>query len=211
MTEHLTLIESALRNSKRPAVTCSFQAECVVLVHMLRELKPDIPVIFLDTYHHFAETLAYRDAIVAAWDLNLVVVGATEPAPGEWRGSTDACCRRHKVGPLFDALETYDTWFTGLRREQSPSRAELESVARFRLPSGRSVDKISPLAAWTSRDVELYTLVHEIPMLPLYARGYTSIGCEPCTRLPVDPANARSGRWDGRKLECGIHIEAKES
>lgn len=211
MIETLTLIEAALRNARRPCITCSFQAECVVLVHLLRELKPDIPVIFLDTYHHFAETLAYRDEIVARWELNLVNVGSADPAPGEWQASTDACCRRHKVGPLFGALDQYDTWFTGLRREQSPSRAQLATVAPFQMPSGKSINKINPLAAWTAREVELYASVHEIPLLPLYARGYTSIGCEPCTRLPVDPTNARSGRWDGQKLECGIHIEPKQS
>jgi phosphoadenosine phosphosulfate reductase len=188
-------------------VTSSFQAECVVLVHMLREIRPDIPVLFLDTVHHFADTLTYRDAIADRWRLNLVTLRADEPAPGLWQQDTSACCARHKVGPLFSALEAHDVWFTGLRREQSPSRAALGEIEPFTLPSGKVLTKVSPLAGWTTRAVWEYAKQHDIPLLPLYDRGYTSIGCEPCTTLPLDPANERSGRWAGQKLECGIHIQ----
>ena len=207
MNDTHALIAEQLSESSAPCVTSSFQAECVVLVHMLRAVRPDIPVLFLDTVHHFAETYSYRDEIVARWGLNLVTLRAAEPAPGLWQQSTDACCARHKVGPLFDALAAYDTWFTGLRREQSASRAGLAAVEPFRLPDGTILRKISPLAAWTTRDVWAYAKAHDIPLLPLYDRGYTSIGCEPCTSLPTDPGNDRSGRWGGRKLECGIHVQ----
>ena len=201
------LIRSSLDAAHAPCLTCSFQAEDVVLLHMLRQVRPDIPVLFLDTVHHFAETCVYRDELAQRWNLAIVTLRADEPAPGLWQASTDACCARHKVGPLFAALESYDAWFTGLRREQSPSRAQLPEVEEFRLPSGRSVTKVSPLATWTTMDVWAYAGQHEIPLLPLYDVGYTSIGCEPCTRLPPDPSNPRSGRWEGRKLECGIHIQ----
>jgi phosphoadenosine phosphosulfate reductase len=113
------------------------------------------------------------------------------------------------VGPLFSALENYDVWFTALRRDQSPSRANLKEVEPFKLPSGNAIRKVAPLAGWTARDVWRYAKDHEIPLLPLYELGYTSIGCEPCTSLPPDPNDPRSGRWQGQKLECGIHIEAK--
>lgn len=209
-TDARDLIAGELARSAAPCVTSSFQAECVVLVHMLRELKPDIPVLFLDTVHHFAETYAYRDRIAAAWNLNLVTLRAAEPSPGLWQHDTAACCGRHKVEPLFGALAAYDTWFTGLRREQSPSRATLAEVEPFRLPGGGVLAKVSPLAGWTTRAVWEYAKRHDIPLLPLYDRGYTSIGCEPCTSLPLDPANERSGRWGGRKLECGIHIQPAE-
>lgn len=202
------IAEALLSGAEHACVTASFQAECVVLVHMLRAVRPDIPVLFIDTVHHFAETYSYRDRLVQDWQLNLVNVSAPQPQPGLWNSSTDACCALHKIGPLFGALEGYDTWFTALRREQSPSRAQLAEVAPFRLPSGKAVSKVSPLATWTMRDVEAYATVHEIPLLPLYARGYTSIGCEPCTLPPPDPSDPRSGRWLGQKLECGIHIEA---
>jgi phosphoadenosine phosphosulfate reductase len=210
MTEATAVVADALGAAAQPCLTCSFQTEDVVVLHMLRERRPDIPVLFLDTFHHFAETVGYRDRLTAEWALNLVNLRAAEPAPGLWQTSTDDCCARHKVGPLFSALEGYDTWFTGLRREQSPSRAGLQEVESFRLPSGKTIAKISPLARWTTRDVWQYAKAHGLPLLPLYDAGYTSIGCEPCTTLPGEPGNDRSGRWQGKKLECGIHIQPVE-
>ena len=115
------------------------------------------------------------------------------------------------MGPLFSALENYDVWFTALRRDQAASRANLQHDEPFRLPSGKVIRRISPLAAWTAKDVWAYAKEHEIPLLSLYDEGYTSIGCEPCTSLPFDPANPRSGRWGGQKLECGIHIQAEKA
>ena len=202
------LIVEQLKTATAPAVTSSFQSECVVLVDLIRQVRPDIPVLFLDTFHHFAQTLTYRDEMVERYDLNLINLRAAEPKVGLWQAeSTDACCARHKVGPLFSALENYDVWFTALRRDQSPSRANLKEVEPFKLPSGNSIRKIAPLAGWTARDVWRYAKDHQIPLLPLYELGYTSIGCEPCTAVPPDPNDPRSGRWQGQKLECGIHIQ----
>ena len=174
---------------------------------MLLEIEPRIPVLFLDTVHHFAQTYTYRDELAERWQLNLVNLRAAEPTPGLWQTDTQACCALHKVGPLFSALEAYDVWFTALRREQSPSRANLAEIEPFRLPTGKTLRKVSPLAGWTTKDVWTYAKAHDIPLLPLYELGYSSIGCEPCTSLPLDPANPRSGRWQGQKLECGIHIQ----
>jgi phosphoadenosine phosphosulfate reductase len=202
------VISSALETVNRPCLTCSFQAEDVVVLHMVRSIRPDIPVLFLDTVHHFADTYAYRDELARAWRLSVVTLRANAPSPGLWQTSTDACCARHKVEPLFAALETYDGWFTGLRREQAPSRANLQEIEEFRLPSGATLQKVSPLAHWTTKDVWDYAKANDIPLLPLYDRGFTSIGCEPCTSLPLDPAHPRSGRWQGQKVECGIHIQA---
>jgi phosphoadenosine phosphosulfate reductase len=201
------IIDAALAGPSRPCVTCSFQSSGVVLLHMLRQRVPDIPVLFLDTFHHFAETLAYRDRMADAWQLNLTTLKAAEPLPGLWQTSTDACCQRHKIEPLFAALESYGVWFSGLRRDQSPTRASLEETAPFRLPSGTTLQKVSPLASWTTRDIWYYATAHDIRLLSLYDEGYTSIGCEPCTTLPLDISNLRSGRWGGQKLECGLHIE----
>jgi phosphoadenosine phosphosulfate reductase len=206
MSDVRRIIADTLATAGRPCVTSSFQAECVVLLHLLRELHPSIPVLFLDTVHHFAATYEYRDEITRRWRLNLVNLRAAEPRPGLWQTDTRACCGRHKVEPLFSALEGYDVWFTALRREQSPSRAGLAEVEPFTLPSGRVLRKVSPLAAWTTKEVGAYAKTHGIPLLPLYDAGYTSIGCEPCTSLPLDPSKPRSGRWQGQKLECGIHI-----
>ena len=205
------LVAAEADRAAAPCVTASFQAECVVLVHMLRSVRPRIPVLFLDTVHHFDATLRYRDDIAAQWDLNLITLQAAEPSPGLWRESTRACCARHKVEPLFAALTGYDTWFTGLRREQSPSRAALEEIETFTLATGTTLRKVSPLARWSTADVWRYAREHAIPLLPLYEQGYTSVGCEPCTSLPLYAANERSGRWGGQKLECGIHIQPVHS
>ena len=113
------------------------------------------------------------------------------------------------MGPLFAALEHYDVWFTALRRDQSPSRANLQEIEPFRLPSGKVIQRSARWPHGRRRTSGRTRKSTTIPLLPLYELGYTSIGCEPCTSFPLDPANPRSGRWQGQKLECGIHIQAK--
>jgi phosphoadenosine phosphosulfate reductase len=125
-----------------------------------------------------------------------------------YQSAPDQCCKLRKVEPLFKAVAGYRVWLTGLRREQAKSRAALEESAQFALPGGKLVLKLAPLAAWTTRDVWYACEQLSIPLLPLYERGYSSIGCQPCTSLPLDANDPRSGRWAGRKVECGIHIEA---
>jgi phosphoadenosine phosphosulfate reductase len=205
------LIAAELDLAAAPCVTASFQAESIVLLHLLRERRPDIPVLFVDTLHHFQETLDFRDQIAAEWGLNLITLKAVDPAPGLWRDSTQACCHYHKVAPLHAALRKYDVWFAGLRRDQSASRANLKEVDGFTLPGGHVLKKVSPLSTWHKADVWRYVKTHGLPLLPLYDEGYTSIGCEPCTSLPLDPNDDRSGRWGGRKLECGIHVQASNA
>ncbi len=212
MSDARAVIAATLPEGTTACITSSFQAECVVLTHLLLEARPDIPVLFLETFHHFPQTLTYRDELTAKWRLNLVNLHAAEPRPGLWQTeSTQACCAHHKVGPLFAALEGFDVWYTALRRDQSPSRANLQENEPFRLPSGRMIRRVAPLASWTTRDVWRYAKEHGIELMPLYELGYTSIGCEPCTTPPLDPDNPRSGRWQGQKLECGIHIQAVET
>ena len=196
-------------------ITCSFQAEDVLLLDLVRELRPRIPVLFLDTGYHFAATYAYRDRIAANWNLNLhnllpaASVAEQEAAHGLlYQTTPDRCCGLRKVEPLFAAVASYKVWLTGLRREQARSRAALEEAADFSLPSGVTVRKLSPFADWTTRDVWELCTNRNLPLLPLYEQGYTSIGCEPCTSLPSDPDDPRSGRWAGKKVECGIHIQA---
>ena len=210
------VIEEALAGPGEPCVTSSFQAECVALVHMVAARRPEIPVLFLDTGYHFAETYAYRDRIAAQLGLNVVNLLPRLSVPEQegqfgilYQTAPGRCCEMRKVEPLFGGLEAYDIWFTGLRRDQSPTRANLKVSDDFRLPSGKALLKVSPLADWTAADVWAYLKRHGIPVLPLYGRGYTSIGCEPCTSLPFDPDNPRSGRWGGQKLECGIHIQPR--
>ena len=196
-------------------LTCSFQAEDVLLARLAIDLDARIPVLFLDTGYHFAETYEYRDRMAREWNLNLInllpekTVAEQEAEFGLlYRSAPDRCCKLRKVDPLFKAVAQYRVWITGLRREQARSRAALEERAMFALPGGQQVLKLAPLAAWTTRDVWYACEQLGIPLLPLYERGYTSIGCEPCTSLPLDPNDPRSGRWGGHKVECGIHIQA---
>ena len=209
ITKAKQIIAATLADAGAPCATSSFQAGGVVLLHLIREQRPDLPVLFLDTFHHFPETLAYRDDIAARLGLNVITLRAEQPRLGLWlTETTDACCGHHKVKPLMNALQQYDTWFTALRRDQSSSRAALQESEPFRVTAEHTIHRVSPLAGWTTADVEQYAQDNHIPLLPLYDLGYTSIGCRPCTSVPVDAANPRSGRWDGLKLECGIHVQA---
>jgi phosphoadenosine phosphosulfate reductase len=215
LTEADRVIDQALDAAGAACVTSSFQAECVALVHMLISRRPRIPVLFLDTGYHFKQTMEYRDRIAADWNLNLVnLTPALDVETQEsqfgllYRSQPDRCCQIRKVEPLFAELENYDTWFAGLRREQSKSRANLLADDTFTLPTGKRLRKISPLAGWSTQSVWAYLREHRIPLLSLYDEGYSSIGCVPCTSLPIDPDDPRSGRWSGRKLECGIHLQS---
>jgi phosphoadenosine phosphosulfate reductase len=208
------LHEQLRGGSQDICITSSFQAEDVVVVHMLTAQLPDVSVLFLDTGYHFAATYEYRDRITADWRLNLVNILPEQTVAQQeaqfgilHQFAPDRCCALRKVGPLFAALAGYRLWFTGLRREQSKTRANLQVVDNFSLPGGQQIKKISLLADWTTRDVWQYAARFDIPLLPLYDQGYSSIGCEPCTSLPLDPNDPRSGRWSGQKLECGIHIQ----
>jgi phosphoadenosine phosphosulfate reductase len=210
-----SFLREHLEHAQRACITSSFQAEDVTVLHMVIQLQPQIPVIFLETGYHFPETLAYRDRIAAEWNLNLINVQAEQSVAEQEsqfgilnQTAPDRCCGLRKVEPLFRALSSYTTWVTGLRRQQSKSRANLQPHEFFTLPTGKILAKLSPLAEWTTRDVWQYTEQHSIPLLPLYEQGYTSIGCAPCTSLPFDENDPRSGRWSGRKLECGIHLQA---
>ena len=193
-------------------LTSSFQTEDMVVLHMLRASLPRVPVIFLETGYHFPELIAYRDRIAREWDVNLInALPATTLEDHEREFGLlhivepTKCCAIRKVEPLMRSLEPFAWWFTGLRREQSPTRSGLRKIEDHRLPTGRVMKKVSVLADWDWARVEEYAREHQIPRLSLYDRGYTSIGCEPCTAIPEAGADARSGRWGGKKLECGIH------
>jgi len=210
------LIRQELEQTQRnTCVTNSFQAEDMIVLHIVRQILPNVSVIFLDTGYHFAEVYEYRNRMAQAWSMNLInlLPELTVPEQEAQFGvlnQTDPsrCCGLRKVKPLFAALDRYELWFTGLRREQAKSRAALQPIEDFALPTARTIRKISPLVEWTAKDVWYYAVQHNIPLLSLYDKGYSSIGCEPCTSLPHDPNDPRSGRWGGRKQECGIHLQS---
>ncbi len=193
-------------------LTCSFQAEDMIVLQLLRERIPSIPVLFLETGYHFGETYEYRDRMAKEWSLNLVNVAPQKTVEQQeselgilYRSDPATCCQLRKVDPLFQALEPYDLWFTGLRREQSPTRKNLKKIEEHCLPAGKKLLKVSLLADWTWGRLWEYTSTNGLSYLPQYDQGYLSIGCQPCTAIPDDPGNPRSGRWSGKKLECGIH------
>lgn len=225
VTDYETLTAEALveqivaeADGRTVCLTSSFQTEDMVALHMLREHLPQVPVIFLETGYHFPELLEYRDRLTAEWRLNLVnALPLTTLKEHEAQFGLlhivqpTECCRIRKVEPLMRSLEPYAWWFTGLRREQSPTRAGLKKVEDHRLPTGKQMKKVSVLADWNWAQVTEYAERHHIPKLALYDRGYTSIGCEPCTAIPEAGADARSGRWGGKKLECGIHTFSEKA
>jgi len=214
------LVADIVRDVKAEEVclTSSFQTEDMVVLHMLRQHLPDVPVIFLETGYHFKALLEYRDRMAQEWGLNLInAMPKTTLAEHEGQFGLlhivepTKCCAIRKVEPLMRSLEPYTWWFTGLRREQSPTRAGLQKIEDHKLPSGKLMKKVSVLADWDWPRVEAYANEHGIPRLSLYDQGYSSIGCEPCTAIPAAGADARSGRWGGKKLECGIHTFSEKA
>lgn len=205
----------------RLAVATSFQSSGLVILHMLRDLRPDLPVLFLDTGFHFPETLAFRDHIAGLWDLKVVDLRGTHRTPERqaelfgprlYERDPDRCCGINKVEPLQDALEGFDGWISGLRRDQSPMRASTPIIEAQMLPSGNEILKIHPLAGWSATEVDAYVTERSIPTHPLLERGFRSIGCAPCTRAVTSAEDERAGRWDGTsKSECGIHSFGRES
>jgi phosphoadenosine phosphosulfate reductase len=214
------LIENILTNSPGTLAcfTCSFQAEDVIVLNLLRKWRPNIPVLFLETGYHFAETYEFRDKLARDWKLNLInvvpqkTVAQQESALGIlYRQDPTKCCQLRKVEPLLQALAPFEIWFTGLRREQSPTRKNLKRIEEHQLPTGKTLLKVSPIADWTWAQIWEYTGANRLAYLPQYDQGYLSIGCQPCTAIPDDPQNPRSGRWGGQKLECGIHTFSERS
>jgi phosphoadenosine phosphosulfate reductase len=211
MTAEELIVASYERFGDKLCLTCSWQKQSSVLVHMVAELGLDIDVIELDTHLFFRESYETRERLVERYGLNLIrpeIITVAEQHRGEgpnlWERDPDRCCHIRKVEPLLRVLEPYDAWISGIRRDQSPSRADTPKVQR----SDRyGVWKIHPLADWDEKRVWAYIHVNEIPYNPLHESGYRSIGCIPCTR-PISPdEEERAGRWaDSDKLECGIHV-----
>jgi phosphoadenosine phosphosulfate reductase len=191
----------------RMCLTCSWQRQSSVLVHMLfGELGLDVPVVELDTQVLFPETYETRDRLVERYGLDLTSFGPTDAPDRLWETNPDRCCHVRKVEPLERALAGYDAWITGIRREQSPTRANAQKVE---WSERYGVWKIQPLVDWDAKRVQAYIHVNEVPYNPLHDRGYPSIGCIPCTRPVGAGEDERAGRWSGSgKLECGIHVNA---
>jgi len=182
-----------------------------VLVHLMAQARPGVDVLFLDTGYHFAETIGTRDAVAQTYGVNIVTaqaelsVAEQDQVHGKdlFAREPDRCCAMRKVAPLRAGLAGYDAWVTGVRRVESPTRADTPLVTydeTFHLV------KVNPLAAWSDEAMQAYITEHSILVNMLVDAGYPSIGCAPCTAKPLPGADARSGRWAGRaKTECGLH------
>lgn len=193
------------------AATSSFQTQSVPLLHLIAKGAPQIPVLFLDTGFHFPETLEFRDHLKAELGLDVrslkTKIGhdSFRQKHGELhRRNPDLCCHLNKVEPLERALEGYQAWISGVRRDQTKARSNTPVFSQLE----NGIYKICPMVSWTSKDIWWYMNEHDLPDHPLFSEGYFSIGCAPCTRRPGSGGDERNGRWAGReKTECGIHTE----
>ena len=210
------ILSWAAKSVERLAIASSFQSSGLVMLHMLQSIRADLPVLFLNTGFHFDETIAFKNRIVEMWDLNIIDLRGKHGSvpqqnlaygPELYRRNPDQCCFINKVEPLQRALEEFDGWISGLRRDQSKIRSRTPIAEDQELMSGRDVIKIHPLANWTKADVHRYLAKHDIPTNPLLEQGYASIGCAPCTSATgARELDERAGRWQGLdKTECGIH------
>jgi phosphoadenosine phosphosulfate reductase len=195
----------------RLVLTCSWQKQSSVLVHMISEIEPCVRVVEFDTGLLFPETYRTRDKLVERYPVQFeritpaltVEEQAAAYGPELWKREPDRCCAMRKVAPLEHALEGMDAWITGIRREQSTTR---ENARKIEIDARRGVVKVQPLVDWTNRDVWRYIWKHSIPYNPLHDHGFPSIGCVPCTRAVSDGTDERAGRWSGTgKIECGLH------
>ena len=173
-----------------------------LLIDLATKVDPAIEVVFIDTGYHFPETLETVERIRRHYGLNLRMMTVAPHNEALWKVDPENCCSAVKVGQLDRALQGKLAWMSGLRRSEAETRKATPIVGR----DIRGLVKVNPIANWSDEDVAGYIADHDVPLNPLLLRGYTSIGCEPCTDLPTDPNDPRSGRWAGRdKTECGIH------
>ena len=194
------------------AIVSSFGADSAVILHMISEIDPSLPVLFLETGKHFPETLTYVETLTRRFGLtnvkplrpDQVDLDRFDPSGSLWETDPDSCCHIRKTEPLDAAVAGFGGWVTGRKRYQTAERGVLP---HFELTRDDRI-KINPLAYWTNEDVAVYRKTHDLPEHPLYDKGYRSIGCAPCTSVVAEGEDPRSGRWRGRnKAECGIHFD----
>ncbi|MCV7049472.1 phosphoadenylyl-sulfate reductase [Mycobacterium heidelbergense] len=199
----------------RSWATCRWVVACnmqdAVMVSLASDVRPGVPVIFLDTGYHFAETLGTRDAVQSVYDIHLLNVTPEHSVEEQdeligkdlFSRDPNKCCRLRKVVPLRKALRGYAAWVAGLRRVEAPTRANAPLIS---FDESFGLVKVNPIATWTDEDVASYIEQNGVLVNPLVEEGYPSIGCAPCTSKPVEGDGPRSGRWRGRnKTECGLH------
>ena len=207
----LEILRAAIKDEfpDKIALVSSFGAESAVLLHLVSEIDKSLPVIFLETGKHFAQTLSYRKKLSSRLGLTNVrdirpskeSLTFRDPGGDLWKHDADACCTLRKVEPLTSALDEFDAWITG--------RKQFHGGGRLNLPAFEASPthiKVNPLARWSKDDIDAYVKKNDLPPHPLVAQGYPSIGCWPCTHPAAEGEDVRAGRWRGAaKTECGIH------
>lgn len=189
-------------DSFAPHLSLSTSMNDAVLIDLASKVDPSIEVVFIDTGYHFPETLETVETVRRRYGLNLRIMTVPHHDEELWRVDPENCCSAVKVGQLDRALAGKAAWMSGLRRDEAATRGQAPIVAR----DLRGLVKVNPLATWSAQDVEGYIADHDVPVNALKAQGYLSIGCQPCTSMPTDPTDPRSGRWAGAgKTECGLH------
>jgi phosphoadenosine phosphosulfate reductase len=205
------LLDSGLH---RIAIASAFQAEGTCVMHMAVGIRPEVPVLFLETGFHFGETLAFKERLTEMLGLNVVELTgdhtvesqAERFGPRLYERDPKLCCELNKVIPFNRALRDLDGWITSMRRDSAWTRRDTPIVDQTEFEPGKWLVKVNPIANWTKRDVHDYLKENDIPRNPLYDLGYDSIGCAPCTRMVFPGEDERAGRWSGiMKTECGIH------
>ena len=190
-------------NSFHPFLSLASSMTDVVLIDLAVRIEPSIEVVFIDTGYHFPETLQTMERARRRYGLNLRVMTAKPQDEELWKTDPQNCCSEVKLEQLNIALTGKSAWMSGLRRVESPTRASAPIVAFDQ----RGLVKVNPLVRWGDDDVNRYIDRHDVPANPLRGKGYTSIGCAPCTRPVSDDEHPRSGRWAGtEKTECGLHL-----
>lgn len=191
------------------AVACSMAD--AVLPHLVAQQLPGVDVLFLDTGYHFPETYATRDEVARGLDMRVVDVLPEKTVPEQdaehgaelFSRDPGLCCTLRKVAPLQKSLAGYEVWFTGVRREEAPTRSATPLIS---WDERNGLVKVNPLAAWSFDELLDYASANEVPVNLLMANGYPSIGCAPCTRAVAPGEDPRAGRWAGiTKTECGLH------
>ena len=216
LTDHEAAAEATIKwvaeNLSTEAVTVACSMADAALPHLVAEQLPGVDVLFLDTGYHFSETYHTRDEVARSLDVRIVdvlpeqTVSEQDVEFGErlYERDPGLCCQRRKVEPLSDALKGYELWFTGVRRDEAPTRTNTPLVT---FDEKNQIVKVNPVAAWSFEELMSFNTAKKIPVNLLVNFGYPSIGCQPCTKAVAPGEDPRSGRWSGNaKTECGLHV-----
>ncbi|MEM7107120.1 MAG: phosphoadenylyl-sulfate reductase [Bacteroidota bacterium] len=200
---------------KRLFTTSSFQSHSLVLLHMLSRMKIDIPVVFINTGYHFAETVAFKDRVSREFGLKVMDLRSDVPKFMQrskdgrllFASDPDHCCYLNKTQPVDSLLMRFDVWINGVRADQSAVR----NAMKVEQQAPHDAIRFHPMLDWNAKMIYTYQKEYNLPKHPLESNGYLSLGCEPCTRK-IDPdMMEREARWFGmKKVECGLHTDLVE-